>query len=136
VADALHSASIHLLRRIREVDRETGVSPARLSVLSVLVFGGPRPLGRLAQIEQVRQPTMSRLVQGLERAGLARREANPLDGRGVLVRATQRGKRLLERGRRRRLDRLEELLSGLGGRDLGSVSRAAAILGRLASTRA
>ena len=72
-ADRLHSASIHLLRRLRVRDRESGVGPAQLSALSVLVFGGPRSLGELADAEQVRPPTMSRIVAGLERAGLVKR---------------------------------------------------------------
>src|SRR5947208_12142640 len=74
-ADRLHSAAIHLLRRLRVGDRESGIGPAQLSALSVLVFGGPRSLGELADAEQVRPPTMSRIVSGLERAGLVKREA-------------------------------------------------------------
>src|SRR5258706_13558070 len=65
-ADRLHSAAIHLLRRLRVRDRESGVGPAQLSALSVLVLGGgPRSLGELAEAEQVRPTTMSRLVTGL-----------------------------------------------------------------------
>src|SRR4249920_3993420 len=61
LADQLHSAAIHLLRRLRVRDRESGVGPAQLSALSVLVLGGgPRSLGELAEAEQVRPPTMSR----------------------------------------------------------------------------
>ena len=66
IADRLHSAAIHLLRRVRKQDAATGEGPARLSALSVLVFGGgPMTLGQLAQAEQVRPPTMSRIVSGL-----------------------------------------------------------------------
>jgi MarR family len=72
-ADKLHSAAIHLLRRLRARDRESGIGPAKLSALSVLVFGGSRSLGELAAAEQVRPPTMSRIVSGLERARLVRR---------------------------------------------------------------
>ena len=74
VADALHSAAIHLLRRVREEDEEAGVGPARLSALSVLVFAGPQRLTDLARAEQVRPPTMTKVVTGLEGAGLARRD--------------------------------------------------------------
>src|SRR6266850_1938157 len=81
-ADRLHSAAIHLLRRLRVRDRESGVGPAQLSALSVLVFGGPRSLGELADAEQVRPPTMSRIVAGLERAGLVKRRKTE-DGRRV-----------------------------------------------------
>jgi hypothetical protein len=73
VADRLHSAAIHLLRHARKQDVLAKVGPARLSALSVLVFGGPMALGQLAAAEQVKAPTMSRIVAGLKRSGLARR---------------------------------------------------------------
>src|SRR5712691_9907673 len=87
-ADRLHSAAIHLLRRLRRQDEAMGLTPARASALSVLVFGGPVTLGALAQAEQVSAPTVTRLVVGMERDGLVRREADPHDGRVVWLRAT------------------------------------------------
>ena len=98
VAEGLHAVAIHVLRRVRRVDDETGLTAARLSALSVLVFGGPTTVGRLARAEQVSSPTMSRLVRALEREGLATREAHERDGRSVLVRATDHGRAILERG--------------------------------------
>src|SRR6201997_316813 len=89
-ADQLHSAAIHLLRKLRIRDRESGIGPAQLSALSVLVFGGPRSLGELADAEQVRPPTMSRIVAGLESAGLARRRKTT-DKRQINLTATPRG---------------------------------------------
>lgn len=127
-ADRLHSAAIHLLRGIRGADPETGLSPARLSALSVVVFGGPLTLGALANAEQVRAPTMSAIVNGLEEAGLVRREPDPQDRRAVRVRATRRGVRLLERARRRRLETLAERLEGLGGEELRTLESAAEIV--------
>src|SRR3989442_10511210 len=100
-ADRLHSAAIHLLRRLRVRDRESGVGPAQLSALSVLVFGGPRSLGELADAEQVRPPTMSRIVAGLERAGLVKRRKTE-DGRRVRLEASARGKKILQEGGLRR----------------------------------
>src|SRR5207253_11403287 len=70
IADRLHSAAIHLLRRVRVRDRESGIGPAPLSALSVLVFGGPRSLGQLGDAEQVRSATMSRILAGCGRGGL------------------------------------------------------------------
>src|ERR1700740_1558314 len=90
MADRLHAAAIHLLRRLRVRDRESGIGPAQLSALSVLGFGGPRSLGELADAEQVRPPTMSRIVSGLQREGLVKREATE-DGRRVRLLATPRG---------------------------------------------
>src|SRR2546429_2471618 len=95
IADRLHSAAIYLLRRVRVRDRESGIGPAQLSALSVLVFGGPRSLGELADAEQVRPPTMSRIVTGLERAGLVRRHATQ-DGRRVRLDASAKGRMILE----------------------------------------
>jgi DNA-binding MarR family transcriptional regulator len=116
-ADRLHSAAIHLLRRLRVGDRETGVGPAQLSALSVLVLGGgPRSLGELAEAEQVRPPTMSRIVAGLVRAGLVRRGKTE-DGRRVRLEATAKGTRILQEGRRRRVESLAQSLSSLSSED-------------------
>src|SRR5215472_4786 len=91
VADRLHSAAIHLLRRVRAQDAASGVGPARLSALSVVVFAGPLSLQDLARAEQVRPPTMSRVVDGLQVAGLARRNVNTQDRRAVHIEATAKG---------------------------------------------
>jgi DNA-binding MarR family transcriptional regulator len=128
VARRLHSAAIHLLRRVRRVDEESGLSAARLSALSVLVFGGPTTLGQLARAEQVSAPTMSKLVSGLEREGLVMREAHEHDGRAVVVRATDAGRLTLERGRDRRVEELVRLLDGLGSEDLAVLASAATII--------
>ena len=108
VADRLHSAAIHLLRRLRREDEAMGLTAARASALSVLVFGGrPVTLGALAQAEQVSAPTITRLIVGMERDGLVRREADAADGRVVWLHATAKGARLLHAGRRRRVAALE-----------------------------
>src|SRR5436853_573955 len=81
VADRLHSAALHLLRRLRIEDDALGVSPPRLSALSVVVFAGPLAIGALAAAEGVAAPTMTRLVDGLERDGFVRRRRDPADAR-------------------------------------------------------
>jgi|SRR2546428_522087 len=115
-ADRLHSAAIHLLRRLRVRDRESGVGPAQLSALSVLVFGGPRSLGELADAEQVRPPTMSRIVAGLERAGLVKRRKTE-DGRRVRLEACARGTKILQEGRLRRVESLAKALYALSEKE-------------------
>jgi DNA-binding MarR family transcriptional regulator len=130
-ADRLHSAAIHLLRGVRGSDPETGLSPARLSALSVLVFGGPRTLTELAHAEQVRTPTMSAIVGGLEAEGLVRRRPHPRDRRSAVLHATAKGIRLLERGRRRRIETLAARLEGLGRDELRTLSAAAEIMERV-----
>lgn len=132
MADALHSASIHLLRRVRAEDEEAGVGPARLSALSVLVFAGPQRLTDLARAEQVKPPTMSKVVTGLEAGGLARRVADADDARAVRVEATPRGHKLLVDGRRRRVERLARGLTTLLPEELDVLAHAAAIMERVA----
>lgn len=131
VADRLHSAAIHLLRALRPEDRALGVGPAKLSALSVLVFGGPRSIGALARAEQVRLPTMSRLVAALERDGLATRTPDPRDGRAFRVHPTARGRNVLQRGRARRVASLARRLEQLSEDDRALLSRAADLIERL-----
>jgi DNA-binding MarR family transcriptional regulator len=127
IADKLHSAAIHLLRRLRVRDRESGIGPAQLSALSVLVFGGPRSLGELADAEQVRPPTMSRIVSGLARAGLVKREPTE-DGRRVRLLATPKGTKILWEGRKRRVESLANALALLGETERGRLSELAELL--------
>lgn len=128
VADLLHSAALHLLRRAREEDRALGVSPARLSALSVIVFRGPLTIGELAQAEGVRSATMTGIVTGLEEQGLVRRRPDQRDRRAVRVEATAAGKRILTRGRARRIGAVAQRLGDLGDDDLAALWRAGELL--------
>src|SRR5437879_9865412 len=106
VADRLHSAAIHLLRRVRKQDIATGEGPARLSALSVLVFGGAKTLKELAAAEQVKPPTMSRIVSGLARSRLVEIKPDAKDARRVRIRATDKGIHLLQTARQLRIAEL------------------------------
>jgi DNA-binding MarR family transcriptional regulator len=131
-ADRMHSAAIHLLRRVRVADDESmGMTPARRSALSVLVFLGPQSLSELAAAEQVTLPTMSKLVASMEKDGLVRRERDPGDGRVVRLCATAKARRMAERGRERRLEVLESLLGDASAREVEIVRQAAEIVDRL-----
>jgi DNA-binding MarR family transcriptional regulator len=130
-ADRMHSAAIHLLRRVREVDASAmGISPARASALSVLVFGGVRSLTELAGSEQVTSATMSKLVSAMEAEGLVRRYPDVNDARSIRIEATPKARRILERGRSRRLDLLERLLAEATGAEIAAVRTAAEVLER------
>ena len=120
-ADRFHSAAIHALRFVAREDPASGLSAARLSALSVLVFGGAKALGELAAAEQVRPPTMTNIVRGLEEDGLVRRHADARDGRVVRLTATAKGKRVLQRARDRRIARLAERLAHLEPADVERV---------------
>ena len=123
LAVEVNSLSIHLVRYARRADDALGVPPARLSALSVLVFGGERTITELADAELVSLATISRVVDGLESMGLARRVPNPADARSVLIRATPKGRRVMERGRQARVDRLSTVLAAVPAAELPAVER-------------
>jgi DNA-binding MarR family transcriptional regulator len=131
LAQQLHSVAIHLLRRLRRSDDQMGLSGPRASALSVLVFGGPLSLAQLAKAEQVQPPTMARLVDALEAAGLVRRDADKSDLRAVRIRATARGRKLLLEGRARRLRQLTQLLEGASAAERAALAEAVHTLQRL-----
>lgn len=128
LADKLHSSAIHLLRKLRRQDESSGLNAPRLSALSVIVFGGPLSLGDLAAAEQVRPPTMTRIVHALEAQGLVTRQRDETDGRSIRLAATPEGKALLMEGRKRRVDALAREIASLTAEDRRSLSEASRIL--------
>lgn len=132
-ADRLHSAAIHLLRWLRREDDRSGLSAPRFSALSVIVFAGPVTLGEMAAAEQVRPPTMTRLVQALEAEGLVSRHTDPRDARVTRLLPTPKGRRLLAAGRRRRVAALGRRLTALEAGDRTTLDRAARLIENLVS---
>jgi DNA-binding MarR family transcriptional regulator len=132
-ASDLNSGAIHLLRSLAAVDRQAGLTPARLSALSVLVFGGPRTLGALAVAEGVAGPTMTRIIDGLIADGLAERRPHPSDGRAVTLAATEDGEALMRAAQRRRIDALVAGLMALPAGDRELLTSAAGLLGQVAA---
>jgi len=131
LADRLHSVAIRLLRRARREDAAMGLPPAQASVLSVLVFGGARTLSALADVEQVKAPTMTRIVDALERAGLAQRQPDADDRRKLSIAASASGVRLMQKGRSRRVNALAQLLADLDRDERAVLEEAIALLARL-----
>lgn len=132
LAEALHRGAIGLLRSVKVADQESGISPQRLSALSVLVFGGPQSLASLAAAEGVKPPTMSKLVAELESIGLVEKSPDPKDGRGLVIAATRQGKKIMLAGRDRRLALLKDRLAGLTDREVARLAAAAPVLLKLA----
>jgi DNA-binding MarR family transcriptional regulator len=131
MAGGLHSAAARLLRMARPDDRQSGISRPRLSALSVLAFGGAMSLAELAAAEEVRAPTMSRIVEGLVQDGLATREADPANRRKVRIAATEEGRRRLEGGRERRVRALRERLRRLADSEQRALARGVEVLERV-----
>ncbi len=133
VADRLHSAAIRLLRTVRVADDETGLSAPKLSVLSVLVFGGPKSLKALAQAEQVTPATMSKLVSDLESARLLAKRTDYTDRRGVRIEATAEGRALFQKARRRRLALLRKRVAKLSAAERERLRDATELILRVAA---
>ena len=128
LADQLHSAAIHLLRQLRKEDDASGVSAPRLSALSVVVFGGPVTLGELARAEQVKPPTMTRIVTGLEKDGLVRRKGDQRDRRLTRIEATPKGRKILFAGRARRVEKLAIAVRRLEKKEVAELRRGVQLL--------
>jgi DNA-binding MarR family transcriptional regulator len=131
MATRLHAAAIHLLRMLRREDDGSSLSAPRLSALSVLVFAGPMSLADLAAAEQVRPPTMSRIVDALLEAGLVTRQPAPGDRRSVRIEATTEGRAVMETGRERRVRALGERVGRLSGSERRALARGVEILERV-----
>ncbi len=132
----LHAAALHLLRRLRIEDRASGIPPAQLSALSVIVFGGPVRASRLATIEEMALPSMSRLIDALEKAGHVRRRPDPADGRAELIEATAQGTRVMHKARDTRVRLLAAFLGGCSDAEREAALATASLIRRfLASTK-
>lgn len=127
-ADVLHRVVVRLLRRAATADVGMSLDGPRASLLSILVYGGPLPITRLAEIERVSPPAITKLVDALESANLVRRNRSPHDRRVVLVEPTAAGRRTLERGRLARVRLIAGLLNGATPAELSTLEQAAEIL--------
>jgi DNA-binding MarR family transcriptional regulator len=126
--------SVHrLTRRLRQQTPTDGLTLTQLSALAVIWREGPLTAGDLAAKEQVRPPSITRVLTGLEALGLVQRTDNPRDGRQVLVRITPEGdQRLAEYVRVRELW-LERRLAAMTQAERDVLARASELLDRLAA---
>jgi DNA-binding MarR family transcriptional regulator len=122
--EQLYVGLIHAARQLRRLDLELGLSPARFSLLATLRYRGAQTVSRLAQLEDVSQPTISKLVNALEAAGLVQRQPDPADGRASLVRLSSRGRALVRRARARKIEYIESVTCGMDADTVRAVARA------------
>ena len=135
-AEQLYLAIQHSARHFRLLDAELGLSPARFSVLATLRYEGPHRLGDLARREGVAQPTMTKLVTGLERDRLVARRADSNDHRGIIVELTADGRALVRRARARKIDWLGNVLRECSPDDVRATRRTAEHVDRASRTAA
>ena len=115
---------------MRKVDEANGLAGPRASALAVLVFRGPQSLGDLAAFEGVKPPTMSRLVKAMQAEGLVESEAAQHDQRAVRIAASARGRRLMLRGRAKRLAAIRELLRDASAEEKKALETVVELLAR------
>jgi len=123
ISEPLHRSAIHLLRQLSAVDKQSGLSSARLSALSVIAFAGPLSLGELAGAEQVSAPTMTKLVQALVDSKLISVTPSKKDSRQKIIRATNKGTNLMLKARDARLTLLDNKLKTLNQIQLSELAK-------------
>jgi DNA-binding MarR family transcriptional regulator len=128
--ERFHHLAIVMLRGLKQVDEAGGFSGPRASALSVLVFRGPQLLGELAAAEGVKPPTMSRLVKAMQAEGLVESEITSHDQRRVRIVASAKGRRLMLKGRERRLAAIAKLLEGASAREAAALETVTDMLER------
>lgn len=133
IAALLHERFSRLSRQLRHMELPAGMTPERLSTLSVIDKSGPISVTALADREMVRPATMSRMVSALVDEGLVRRREDKADGRGVLVTVTPKGRRIYRKAHQQRLEQLAEALNGLSPEQLAAMKSLAGVLERLTS---
>jgi DNA-binding MarR family transcriptional regulator len=131
IAALLNDQFSRLSRQLRNMDLPDGMTPERLSALSVIEKRGPISVTALADKEMVRPATMSRMVSALVDEGLVRRRDDKTDGRGVLVSSTPKGRRTYRRAQQVRLQQFVEALNALTPDQLSAMRSLAAALERL-----
>jgi DNA-binding MarR family transcriptional regulator len=126
----LRLAITRTARRLRQ-EAEAGLSPSLSAALFTLDRQGQLTPSRLAEIERIQRPTVTRLIATLEKDGLVEREADPEDGRSCHVRITKEGSALVKKLRSRKNAYLSKRLRHLDDDELETLERATAILERI-----
>ena len=135
LAGELRPAVFRLARHLRQARADAEeLTPSQLSAMGVLLREGDLPIGELAAYEQVRAPSMTRLVDHLESRGLLRRTQSPNDKRASIVGLTEQGSELLEANRRRRNEWLALRLEKLTEEERAVLRTAIPLLRKIAET--
>lgn len=134
LAGDLRVALVHAVRRMRLERSSEQITDGQYSVLAALANRGPMTPSALAEHQHVQPPHMTRTVSALVDAGLVRRDADPSDGRQVLVSITSDGESEVRETRRRRDEWLAGRLSELSPDERELLARATVLLGRLSDS--
>ena len=138
-ADAIDLVASTLLPRASLLTRHLlRAGPRELSRteagLLVTLTDGPRRITELADSEALAQPTVTQLVDKLERRGLVVRERSSGDGRVVLVSISADGRQQLEEAREQTRALMRSTMDELSDEELAELVAAGETMGRLIET--
>ena len=139
LATAMRISISRLARRLR-VERlglggtETVLSDIQLAALAALARHDSMTPGELAEHEKVQPPSMTRVIAVLEERGLVKREPHATDRRQVVLTATDEGRDVVQRVRRRREAWLAQRLQELSPDERQILSAAAPILEKISQS--
>ncbi|HEX7245993.1 MAG TPA: MarR family transcriptional regulator [Solirubrobacterales bacterium] len=134
LAARLRMAVVRTSRRLRQeaAAGEAGeLTPTATSALATVERHGPLTPSELADVERIKRPTATRILRGLEEAGLVDRSPDPEDGRSALLSVNAAGRERLRRLRGRKNAYLARRMRDLPAEDLEALERAAVILERM-----
>jgi DNA-binding MarR family transcriptional regulator len=120
-------------RTARRLRQHAGheLSPSRSTLLDTIARHGPLSPSRLAELERMSRPTITRLVAKLKAEGYVECLSDPEDGRSYQISISPKGKALRDVRRRRKSEYLTRLLESADARDLEVLGSAAQVLMRL-----
>jgi DNA-binding MarR family transcriptional regulator len=130
LAGRLRLAITRTARRLRQ-EADAGLSPSLTAALATIERHGPLTPSRLAEMERIQRPTVTRLLATLESDGLIERLTDPDDRRVSHVSVTKDGRALVKKLRSRKNAYLAKRLRRLDDDELETLERATAILERI-----
>ena len=133
LAQDFREALRHSVYLVRRLDADGDLSAAQLSTLKMLLDDGVR-VGEIARNLGVRVPSATEQIIKLERAGLARREADPDDSRAVRVVLTAEGRDAVESANQRRNAVMAGILESLTDDERRALAAALPVIEKINST--
>lgn len=131
LANELSIMAVRLIRWLRAADEEAVLTGPQASAIAVIIHSGGISPSALADLEQVRRPSITRVVDELVRQGLVKREAHPTDKRGSILLATKDGLALWQSGQLRATAPLAARIQALTPDERRQLEQAMPLLARL-----
>jgi DNA-binding MarR family transcriptional regulator len=123
VARELVIAAVRLVRWLRAADESQALTRLQTSALGAIIYSGGISPSALADLERVHRPTMTRVIAELVERGLITREKDPQDARGAILRVTDTGLEIWQRGQARTVAPLVERIAALPPREREDLER-------------